>query len=144
MTQRKQHRPTLVEPALEGMPTEPPPPPTAGDLVAAWCSGYKAVKQVDPDPSVVRRVAGICRSIARDRTDLDSWREAWRAALAAGRMGRFDVVAVLAAGPGPQSTPGRGNHYLAIAQGHTAARQSDRLAAALGAAHQPPALGTAQ
>lgn len=138
----KQQRPTPAEQPFEGMPTDEPKPPTAGDLVAAWCAGFKDWQGCDPDPSVVRRVAGVCRAIARDRTDDESWRTAWRAALAAGRMGRFDVVAVLATGPTPQ-TRGRGNHYIALAQNNAAAApQASRLGAALGQLRElPPAAG---
>jgi hypothetical protein len=110
---------------LDGMPDQPQPEPTAADLVAAWCTGWSGTHDGDqPDPSVLRRVRGICRNVARDRTDLDSWRAAWRAARAAGRKGRYDIVGELAA----PAAAGRQNHYLHIAREATTA---DALAASL-------------
>lgn len=84
------------QPALLAVEEEQPKP-TAGDLVAAWCSGYSNARQGrTPHTALVRRVAGVSRNIARDCTTLDEWRTAWRACLAAGRAGRFDVVPFLA------------------------------------------------
>lgn len=126
-------QPTPAEQPLEGMPGDPPKPPTAGDLVTAWCEGWSASHAgAAPDPSVVRRVAGICRNVAKDRTDMDSWRAAWRAAIAAGRAGKYDIVSVLAA-PAPLAQ--KGNHYLQLAQDN-AARKS--AAGMLGAALAQP------
>lgn len=116
------HQPSANVIPLAGMPEPAPPTPTAGDLVAAWCEGWSSTHDGNqPDPSVLRRVRGICRNVARDRTDLESWRAAWRAARSAGVKGRYDVVAELAA---PRVTSaGRANHYLAIARdtGHPSA-----------------------
>lgn len=112
--------------ALPGMPELPSAPvePNAGHLVAAWCSAWSSTHNgAQPDPTVVRRVAGVCRSIAKDRTDLDSWRDAWHAAKAAGARGRFDIVGELCA---PVVTSNaRGNHFLAIAREQSVAAQLD-------------------
>lgn len=114
---------------LPQMPEQPAREPKAGDLVAAWCSSWSETHNgSQPDATVVRRVAGICKAIAKDRTDLDSWRAAWFAAKAAGRKGRFDIVSELCE-PVVQ-TSGRANHFLAIAQSN-ATPLSDQLAASL-------------
>lgn len=98
---------------LDGMPAPEPPAPTAGDLVSAWCTGWASEHGGQyPDASVVKRVAGCCRTIAKDRTDLASWQAAWRAARTAGTRGRYDIVAQLAA---PVVTTGRANHFLTLA-----------------------------
>lgn len=120
---------------LDGMPPPPPNPPTAQDLVAAWVTGWTTAHGgAQPDPSVLKRVRGICRNVARDRTDIESWRCAWRAANRAGRRGRYDIVGELAEPAAPST---RGNHYLSIAR-EAATRQS--TAAALDAALAPRAL----
>lgn len=101
---------------LPGMPEPPAPTPKAGDLVAAWCQGWTASHDGEqPHPSVVRRVAGICRNVAKDCDDIDAWRDAWRAAVTAGGRGRFDVIGELAA-PNTASATTRGNHFLSIAR----------------------------
>lgn len=93
MTRRAQNP---DQPALLAVEQEQPKP-TAGDLVAAWCAGYsKARADKPPHTALVRRVAGICRSVAKDCDTIEDWRTAWRACLAAGRAGRFDVVPFLA------------------------------------------------
>ena len=69
--------------------------PTAGDLVAAWCSGYTQVRHIQPHPNVVRRVAGVAKNIGKDCTEIDHWRQAWRAAHAAGKQGRWDITCLL-------------------------------------------------
>lgn len=94
MTRRAQKNPD--QPALLAVEEEQPKP-TAGDLVAAWCAGYsKARADRPPHTALVRRVAGICRSVSRDCETIEDWRTAWRACLAAGRAGRFDIVPFLA------------------------------------------------
>lgn len=125
------HQPsTPADTPLTGMPEpEPgaPPLPSAGLLVAAWVDGWsQAHNGAQPHPSVVKRVAGVARNVAKECTNVDQWRDAWRASLAAGRQGRYDVVAHLAA-PVQQT---RGNHYLSIARDTMPA--STALAAALG------------
>ena len=132
-------QPSDADAPLAGMP-EPetkPREPNAGELVRAWCRGWSERNEgAQPHPSVVKRVAGVCRNVARDCETLEQWQDAWRAALTAGRCGRYDVIAHLAA-PTPQT---RGNHYLAIARDTNPA--STALAAALDAA-EPRALGSA-
>jgi hypothetical protein len=86
--------------------------PSAGALVAAWCGGWTETRGEQPHPSLVRRVAGICRNVAKDCGDVDDWRAAWRAARSAGRDGRWDIVTQLAA---PVAL-GKGNHHLALAR----------------------------
>lgn len=96
-------KPNPPEP-LPSMPEPAQPEPCAGDLVAAWCQGWSASHGGrQPDASLVRRVAGICKGIAKDRTDVDSWRTAWRAAQKAGGKGRWDIVSELAE-PAPASS----------------------------------------
>jgi len=84
-------------PALPGMPLPPLPEPNAGHLVAAWCENWSAAHHGrQPDPSVVKRVAGGCRQVAKTRTSRESWVTAWQAAGDAGRRGLMDVVTYLA------------------------------------------------
>lgn len=82
---------------FEGMPEPQRPPPNAGDLVAAWVDGWSASHGGRaPHDAVVRRVAGICRELGKQCESLESWRDAWHAASAAGARGRYDVIDVLA------------------------------------------------
>jgi len=73
------------------------PQPTAQHLVAAWVDGYREARGGrDPHPTLIRRVAGQARAIAKDCTTVEHWRTAWRASLAAGRLGRIGIGAFLA------------------------------------------------
>lgn len=116
--------------------------PNAGALVKAWCEGFSETREgKTPDDSVVRRVAGSARQIAKTRTDMESWRTAWHAAKDAGRMGRFDIVAHLA----DFQPPARKMHHERINEElqETARRMSERrpapAAPALPAAPAQPA-----
>ena len=91
MTRRKD--PEDDPPTTEVAHTEP----TAQHLVAAWVDGYREARRgADPHPTLVRRVAGQCAAIAKDCRNVDHWRTAWRAALAAGRAGKVGIAAFLA------------------------------------------------
>lgn len=130
MTTVREAKPSPSDEPLMGMP-EPeskPPEPSAGELVRAWCSAWSANHQGDqPHGSVVRRVAGICRNVAKDCDGIEEWRAAWYAARDAGAAGQYDVVRFLAA-PAPA---GRGNHYLALVREPGEAAQGGLLGAML-------------
>jgi hypothetical protein len=70
-------------------------PYTTQLLVKAWHDAYTAANGRKAQPAAGKRVAGhvgqLTRALAAD--DLDAWRDAWRLCSAAGRVGRFDVVA---------------------------------------------------
>ena len=90
--------------------------PTAATLVAAWIDGWTETRDGQkPDPAVVKRVAGQCAQVAKTRTTAESWRDAWRAAKAAGRRGKVDVVGVLADyRPDHTARPSRMQENLAV------------------------------
>jgi hypothetical protein len=91
MTRRKD--PESDPPTNEVAHTEP----TAQHLVAAWVDGYREAREGrDPHPTLVRRVAGQCRAIAKDCKTVEHWRTAWRGALAAGRAGKIGIALFLA------------------------------------------------
>jgi len=83
------------------------PLPTAGDLVKAWCAAYTHEHGSQPHPGLVRRVAGSCKTLGKDCETVEHWRDAWLAAAAAGREGRFDVVPYLVPGAAQQRRQGR-------------------------------------
>lgn len=102
--------PSPADDAFPGMPDPEPKapelrPPDAGHLVAAWCEGFTERRGKQPDESVLQRVRGTCKQVAKTRTDRDSWVTAWQAAKDAGRRGQYDVVAYLA----DYRPPARGN-----------------------------------
>jgi len=83
---------------------EPEPVLNAGTLVKAWCDGWATTHAGrQPHTAVLRKVSGICRNLARDCLTVDSWREAWRAAYATGREGRYDIVGHLAEPAAPSA-----------------------------------------
>lgn len=141
MSSARASKPAATDTPLEGMPDPAPRQvePNAGELVAAWCRSWTATHGGEqPHGSVVRRVAGVCRNVAKDCRDLEEWRAAWRAARDAGLEGRYDVVAYLAS---PQRT-GRGNHYLELVQNPGEAATGGLLGSML-AGGEPRALGGA-
>lgn len=143
MSTARAARPAPTDEPLMGMP-EPEqrtPEPNAGELVAAWCSGWSdAHGGAQPHGSVVRRVAGVCKNVAKDCADIEEWRAAWRAAAEAGRAGRYDVVAHLAA----PAALGRQNHHLALARDPDQLTSGGLLGAMLAAPPRGPrALGGA-
>jgi hypothetical protein len=87
---------TPVDPTLPGMDIEPEPPKlTAGLLVQAWVAAYRESQGREPHPYDVKRAAGTCRNVAKTCTDVEHWRDAWRAARTAGRRAKFDISAFL-------------------------------------------------
>lgn len=88
----------------EPSPDQPPllaveaeqPKPTPNDLTKAWCHGYSQMRAGrQPHPNVVKRVGRIAKNIGQDCETLEDWRQAWRAALVAGKQGRWDITALL-------------------------------------------------
>ena len=109
---------------------QPPAPlPTSGDLVKAWCTAYTEQHGQQPHPGVVRRVAGSCRTLGKDCETIEHWRDAWLAAAAAGREGRFDVVPYLVPGAAQQRRAGRNvaASMLARVEALDAARRSREI-----------------
>lgn len=100
------------------------PPPNAGDLVRAWCRAYEDAHGIQPHPSVVRRVAGVCRNVGRDCETVEHWRAAWFAARQAGQGARYDLMPFLAA---PSGHPSAGRSRNAAADLLERLEQRDAL-----------------
>lgn len=68
-------------------PAQVQPMPTGRDLFAAWVDAYSTAHGARPDPSINGQLSGRVREVVKTRTDLESWRHAWRAFKAAGAEG---------------------------------------------------------
>jgi hypothetical protein len=81
------------QPALFQAPPPQPAAPNAGHLVRAWWVGYRETKQRPPHKSLIRRVAGRAKQLAKDCDSREEWQEAYDAFLDAGRAGKYEPLA---------------------------------------------------
>jgi len=113
------------QPAL--LPTEAEAPkPTAQHLVAAWVDGYRQTFGEEPQPAMMKRVAGQCGRLGKTCETVEHWRRAWRACRVAGTKNRPDAVPFLAADNPPSlysTRQGVGTMVRSLAQ-----RRADLLA----------------
>ncbi len=113
------------QPAL--LPTEAEAPkPTAQHLVAAWVDGYRQTFGEEPQPAMMKRVAGQCGRLGKTCETVEHWRRAWRACRVAGAKNRPDAVPFLAADNPPSlysTKQGVGTMVRSLAQ-----RRADLLA----------------
>lgn len=79
----------------------------------AWHKGYQETHRDRPDPTYAKRAMNKVTNLAKDRTDLDTWRNLWRAARDAGRAGAWNVDAYLAPPPASRYQT-RGNKFLNV------------------------------
>lgn len=87
-----------------------PPEATVAGCCQAWHKGWASTHEGDPDPTWVKRAMAKIKHAARDRTDLDTWRNLWVAARDSGAAGVWNVDSYLGAPPRPRGTM-RGNRY---------------------------------
>lgn len=110
---------TTVTPADEPLPMAGVPAPwpaeaTPQGIRNAWHAAYAKTHTSPPDPTDVRKAMGQIGRAAKDRTNLDTWRNLWRAATEAGEAGQWNVERFL--GDPPVARNQRGNHYVAQVQ----------------------------
>lgn len=90
--------------SIEDAGGTPTPVPTGATLYAAWIDAYRTSHGRDPDPAVRGPLLGAVRAVTKTRTDLDSWRHAWRSFRAAGTAGSTYVTRYLLQ-PSQPATP---------------------------------------
>lgn len=130
-----------AEPGLFAAPEpEPvwPPEATVNGVRQAWLAAYTG-RWGTPDPSLKRRAFGTIKGLARDRSDLDSWRALWTAAAQAGEAGRWNVATFIGPRPDPLFKQRVDNPYIAHAVGAANAGLLSTMDAMLG--FDRPALG---
>ena len=103
---------TLISEDDAAAQQQPTALPTGRDLFTAWIDAFTERRGQAPDASVHGPLRGQVSRIVKSRSDLESWRQAWRAARACGLRGDWRICDELI-GVESRYKPKGTNHYLA-------------------------------